>query len=79
MRRTYRTDETNYMYYVDETKDICGQDYFAIIIPAPRQKIRRSCGKWANYKIIDEVIKDYGLTEEKRKYKDNGETVIYGY
>ena len=79
MRTMYRTDETNYMYYVDETTDMGGEKYFAVIIPAPAQKIRRSCGKWANSKIIDEVIADFGLTEDSRKYKENGETVVFGY
>lgn len=79
MRRSYRTDETGYMYYVDETTDVCGNNYFAVIIPAPPQKIRRSCGKWANHKIINECITDFGMTEDSRKYKENGETVVYGY
>lgn len=79
MRRSYRTDETNYQYFVDETKDRLDHDYFAVIIPAPRDKVRRSCGKWANSRIIKEVLDDFGLNEERRMYKDNGETVVYGY
>ena len=79
MRRLYRTDQSNYVYYVNETKDMAGEPYFAVIIPAPKQKIRRSCGKWANHKLIKEVLDDFGIDEEKRNYLDNGDVVVYGY
>lgn len=79
MRRAYKTEETGYTYYVSKTVDMAGNSYFAVVVPAPRQKIRRSCGKWANHKIIQECISDFGLDEEERKYKENGETVIYGF
>ena len=79
MRKLYRTDETSYAYYVNETTDMAGDLFYAVIIPPPRDKIRRSCGKWADQKIIKEVLDDFGLNEEKREYRDNGETVVFGY
>ena len=79
MRRSYKTDKSDYTYYVNETKDMTGKDYFALTVPCPRYKPRRSCGKWANSRLINECIQDFGLTEDWREYRDNGETVIFGY
>jgi len=76
--RGYRTEQSNYAYRVQETTDAMGITYFAVIIPSPRDKIRRSCGKWANNKLCNEVIEDFGLNEERREYRNDGKVVIYG-
>lgn len=78
-RRTLKTAESNYEYRVAETVDMVGDSYYAVTVPCPRDRIRRSCGKWANAKLVKEVLEDFGLTEERREYRENGETVVYGY
>jgi len=79
VERSLRTTNSNYAYRVQETTDMAGLAYYAVIIPPPRDKIRRSCGKWPNNFLCAEVIEDFGLEEEKREYRDDGKVVVYGY
>lgn len=76
--KSYGTENSNYPYYVQETKDMVGDPYYAVIIPPTQQKIRRSCGKWPNNSICREVLDDFGLVEERREYRDDGRVVVYG-
>ena len=79
MAGTYRTDESDYQYKVAETKDYAGDPYFAITIPCPRNLCRRAGRRWANSRLVKEVLEDFGLEEDRREYRNNGDTVVFGW
>lgn len=80
MRRVvnYQTDNSNYPYSVEELKNHDNAVEFVMVVPPPRDMIRRSCKKWPNSFLVSECIDDFGLTETDRHYNDDGTVTVFG-